>query len=77
MWRNELSYTVGRNVNWCSHYGEEYRGSFKKRELAHDSPIPLLGIHLEKTMLQKGRYMHPNIHCSTTCNNQDMEANVH
>ena len=28
--KNELSYTVGRNVNWCSHYGEEYRGSLKK-----------------------------------------------
>ena len=25
----ESSYTVGRNVNWCSHYGEQYEGSFK------------------------------------------------
>ena len=24
-----LSYTVGRNVNWCSHYGEQYGGSLK------------------------------------------------
>ena len=28
--KNELSYTVGRNVKWCSHNGEEYRGSLKK-----------------------------------------------
>ena len=26
----EPSYTVGRNVNWCSHYGEQYGGSLKK-----------------------------------------------
>ena len=25
----ELSYTVGGNVNWCSHYGEQYGGSLK------------------------------------------------
>ena len=25
--KRESSYTVGGNVNWCSHYGEQYRGS--------------------------------------------------
>ena len=25
----EPSYTVGGNVNWCSHYGEQYEGSSK------------------------------------------------
>ena len=25
----EPSYTVGGNVNWYSHYGEQYGGSFK------------------------------------------------
>ena len=25
----ELSYTVGGNVNWYSHYGEQYGGSLK------------------------------------------------
>ena len=24
-----FSYTVGKNVNWYSHYGEQYRGSLK------------------------------------------------
>ena len=24
------SYTVGGNVNWCSHYGEEHGGSLQK-----------------------------------------------
>ena len=27
--RMEPSYTVGRNVNWYSHYGEQYGSSFK------------------------------------------------
>ena len=27
--RRELSYTVGGNVNWYSHYGEKYGGSLK------------------------------------------------
>ena len=27
--KREPSYTVGGNVNWCSHYGEQYGGSLK------------------------------------------------
>ena len=27
--KKERSYTVGGNVNWCSHYGEQYRSSLK------------------------------------------------
>ena len=27
--KREPSYTVGGNVNWCSHYGEQYGGSFE------------------------------------------------
>ena len=27
--KREPSYTVGRNVNWCSHYGEQYEVSLK------------------------------------------------
>ena len=25
--KREHSYTVGENVNWCSHYGKHYGGS--------------------------------------------------
>ena len=28
--KKELSYTVSGNINWCSHYGEQYAGSLKK-----------------------------------------------
>ena len=44
-----------------------------KIELPYDPAIPLLDIYLEKTIIQK-RYMHPNVHCSTIYNSQDMEA---
>ena len=27
--KREPLYTVGGNVNWCSHYGKQYRGSSK------------------------------------------------
>ena len=41
--------------------------------LPYDPAIPLLGIHPEKTINSK-RHMHPNVHCSTIYNRQDMEA---
>ena len=27
--KREPSYSIGGNVNWCSHYGEQYRGDSK------------------------------------------------
>ena len=29
--KRETSYTVGTNVNWYSHYGEQYGGSLKNK----------------------------------------------
>ena len=56
--KQEPSYTVGGNVNWCSHYEEQYRSSLKKlnTELLSNPAIPLLGIHPEKltALIQKG-----------------------
>ena len=53
--KKKPSYTVGGNVNWCSHYGEQYGGSLKKLkiELPYNPAIPLLGIYPEKTIIQK------------------------
>ena len=38
-----------------NHYGEQYGGFLKKLkiELSHDPTIPLLGIYLEKIIIQK------------------------
>ena len=44
MEKRELTYTVGGNVNWYSHWGEQYGGSVKKlkMELLYDPAVPLL-----------------------------------
>ena len=41
-----------------------------KIELPYDSAIPLLGIYLEKTIIQ--RYLHPNFQSNIIYNSQDM-----
>ena len=53
MEKREPSYTVGRNVNLYSQYGELGGGFFKKLKikLPYDPAIPLLGIYLEKNMI--------------------------
>ena len=54
MEEKEPSYTVGGNVNWYSHYGKQYGGFLNNyRELSCDPAIPLLGLNLEKTPIQK------------------------
>ena len=55
MEKREPSYTVGGNVNWYNHYGEQYGGALKKLkiELPYYPAIPLLGIYPEKTIIQK------------------------
>ena len=45
----DLSYTIGRNVNWCSHYGNTMQILEKlKIDLPQDPAIPLLSIYLLK-----------------------------
>ena len=52
MEKRESSYTVGGNVNWCTHYGEQY-GFLKelKIELTFDPTVPLLGIYPDKNIV--------------------------
>ena len=48
------SYTAGGNVNWCSQWKTAWRFLENlKIELPYDPTIPLLGIYLEKTIIQK------------------------
>ena len=53
--KKKPSFTVGGNVNWCSHCGEQDGGFSKKLkiELPYDPAMPLLGIYPEKTIIQK------------------------
>ena len=50
--KKELFDTIGGHVNWCSHCGEQYGGSFKKLkiELPLDFRDPTPGIYLKKTI---------------------------
>ena len=53
--KRESSYTVGGNVTWCSHCGEQY-GDFLKKlilELAYYTAIPVLSIYPEKMIIEK------------------------
>ena len=53
MERTEHSCIVGGDVNWYSHYGEQYGDSLKKLkiELPYDPATPLLDIYPEKNMI--------------------------
>ena len=53
--KREPSYTVGGNANQYSHYGEQCGDSLKKMEieLPYDPEIPLLGMHTEKTEIER------------------------
>ena len=57
MGKREPSYTAGKNVSSCIHYGKQYGVSLKKKklktELPSDPAIPHLGMHPEKTLIQK------------------------
>ena len=53
MEKGELFYPVSGNVNWHNHYGEQYEVSLRKlkAELPYNPAVPLLSIHLEKTII--------------------------
>ena len=49
-------HTVGGNVIWYSHCGEQFAGSFKKKiDISYDLVIPHLGTYPDKTLcIRKG-----------------------
>ena len=67
---------VGGNVNWYSHYGEQYGGSLRTKNRGIIWPCNPTPGHIsgkKKKHDPKG-YMHPNVHCSPVYKSQDMEA---
>ena len=53
----KTSCTVSGNVNWCSHYEEQYGDSLKnKLDLPYDPAIPVLGRQLKKIIIRKGTH---------------------
>ena len=73
--KGEHTYTVGRNVNWYSHYGKQYGGSSKKLKIEppavdrkknaqHESyKLSLFG-HKMKTIAQKTAFQIALRNCS-------------
>ena len=54
MEKMELSYTVGGNVTWYSHYGEWYEGFFKSKKNNHmTQQSHSWAYNLEKTIIPK------------------------
>ena len=66
----ETSYTVGGNINWYSYYGN----CLKTDNRAIVLPCNPTSGHISREKHYVKRYMHPNVHCSTVCNSQDMET---
>ena len=67
--RREPTYIVGGNLNWYSHYGQEYVSSLKKLkiELPYDPVTPTPG-HVSREKCGLKGYMYPSVHCSTVYN---------
>ena len=55
MEKKEPSYVFGRNVNWCSHCGKQYRGSSKNKKimLLYDPILRVLDVYPDKNVFQK------------------------
>ena len=73
---NVGNYTVGGNVDWCSHCGNQYGGSSKtkNRTIIWPSNSTPGYISDRNKNTKSKRYMHSNVHSSINYNSQDIEA---
>ena len=67
--KRECFFTVGGNVNWCSHYGRQYGDSLKKPRnkttIWSSNPTPR---HISWGNQNWKMHMYPIVHCSTLYN---------
>ena len=76
MLKREPLCTVGRNINWCSHYGKQYGASSKNYKSSchiwsNNSTSGYIYTGNETSMSK--RYLQFHVHWSIIHNNQDME----
>ena len=72
--KREASYSVGRNINWQSHYGEQYEvpQNITNRIIqSRNSTSEYLFKEHENT--NSKRYLYPYVHCNTIYTSQDMK----
>lgn len=76
MEKRECLYTVDKNINWWSHYENQYRVLKKlKIELPYYLPVLYLAIYLEEMKSLSQRYPHhPRVHSSSIHSSQDMQT---
>ena len=74
MWRKGNTVYCWWDVNYCNHYGKQYRGSSKNKNRATiwSSNSEYLSEENENTNLK--RYIHFQVHCSIIYNSQNMET---
>ena len=73
MEKREHFYSVGWNVNWYSHCGEQYGCSLKTKNRITIWPNNPTPGHMPRENHNSKRYIHPRIHCSTVYNSQDKQ----
>ena len=71
--------TIGGTVNWCSHHGNQYGDSSKKKKKYNYHMIPtILLLHIHSLEGNKNtnleRYTHPLVHRSIVYNSQDKDT---
>ena len=65
MGKSKPSYTVGGNVSWYSHYGEQYEDALKNRNKSTIWPRnPTTGLIPWENHNWK-RHVYPSVHCNT------------
>ena len=69
--RREPSYTVGGNVNWYGHYGEQYEGFLKTKNRATIQPCNPIPGHISREKHNLKGSMYHNVHCSIVYNNRE------
>ena len=73
MKRRELSYSFGGNVNWYSHYREQYKGSLKNKKSYHMTLQSHSWAYVRENPNSK-RYSQSSFYCSSVYNSQDMDT---
>lgn len=71
-----LLITAGRDVNWCNHYGKQYRSPQKIKNRNTMIQLFYSWVFIKrKQNTNLKRYTHLFVRCSILSNKQDMEAN--
>ena len=72
--KKKTSYPISGNLNWYSHYGEQYEFPQKTKNKTTTWFSNPTSVYILAENRNSKRYMHLNVHCSVIYNGQEMEA---